>query len=63
MRLHHVVFAPTMPMGLEKLFSFKNLFLARGFKVTLLDTLSLFSSNATLEGIPSLTAKFKGALL
>ncbi|WP_348602896.1 hypothetical protein [Bartonella tribocorum] len=61
MSFQSVVLAPVMPIGDKGSFCspLKNLFLARGFKVALLDTLSLFSSNATIEVIPSLTAKFK----
>ncbi|WP_208442096.1 alpha/beta fold hydrolase [Bartonella raoultii] len=61
MSLHSVILAPVMPVWDKGSFCYplKNLFLKRGFKVTLLDTLSLFSSNSTIEVVSSLTAKFK----
>ncbi|WP_156851075.1 alpha/beta hydrolase [Bartonella refiksaydamii] len=61
MSSHSVILAPVMPVWDKGNFCspLKNLFLERGFKVTLLDTLSLFSSNSTIEVISSLIAKFK----
>ncbi|WP_273756182.1 alpha/beta hydrolase [Bartonella sp. MM73XJBT] len=61
MSFHSVILAPVMPVWDKGIFCspLKNLFLERGFRVTLLDTLSLFSSNSTSEVIPSLTAELK----
>ncbi|MET3560759.1 MULTISPECIES: alpha/beta hydrolase [Bartonella] len=61
MNFHSVILAPVMPVWDKGTFcsSLKNLFLERGFRVTLLDTLSLFSSNSTIEVIPSLIAELK----
>ncbi len=61
MRLHHVILAPTMPMGLEKLFSFKNLFLEKNECYTPRHIISFFEQRYARRY--PLTAKFKGALL
>ncbi|MDD9334375.1 MAG: alpha/beta hydrolase, partial [Bartonella sp.] len=61
MSLHSVILAPVMPVWDKGTFCspLKNLFLEKKFKVTLLDTLSLFSSSSTAVVVPSLTEEFK----
>lgn len=61
MSFQSVVLAPVMPIWDKGTFcsSLRKLFLERGFRVTILDTLSFFSSNSTIEVIPSLTEELK----
>ncbi|MBB4076954.1 pimeloyl-ACP methyl ester carboxylesterase [Bartonella fuyuanensis] len=63
MNFHSVILAPVMSVWDKGAFcsSLKSLFLERGFRVTLLDTLSLFSSNSTIEVIPSLIAELQNS--
>ncbi|UJM34164.1 alpha/beta hydrolase [Bartonella henselae] len=67
MSLHIIILSPVMPIWDRGVFcsSFTKLCLARGFHITLLDTLSLFLShsafcnNSTVEILPFITEKLK----
>ncbi|MEL6088793.1 alpha/beta hydrolase [Bartonella schoenbuchensis] len=69
MNLQIVILAPAMPVWDEGAFCLplKELCLEKGFQVTVLDTLSLFSSHSAIEVIPFLATKltnsFQGPLV